>query len=115
MFSAEKRGEKEGEGEKRQGGVRVVDWGGFIQTTTTKKQRNNSHSLFFFLHCYHCSGRPIRVEVGKFKGKFRLFEKGATGVPPPVDLLKMYQPVQYVARVYCLEAYQLVPKDRDGK
>jgi len=61
-------------------------------------------------------GRTIRFEAGKFKGKIRVLDKSSTDpVEPSLDLLTLFQPKQYVVRVYVLEGYQLVPKDSDGK
>eukprot|EP01119_Soliformovum_irregulare_P020127 TRINITY_DN648_c0_g1_i1.p1 TRINITY_DN648_c0_g1~~TRINITY_DN648_c0_g1_i1.p1 ORF type:complete len:1282 (+),score=464.21 TRINITY_DN648_c0_g1_i1:141-3986(+) len=61
-------------------------------------------------------GRTIRYEAGKFKGKIRVIDKSSTApVEPSLDLVSLFQPKQYVVRVYVLEGYQLVPKDSDGK
>jgi len=59
---------------------------------------------------------PIRFEIGKFKGRFRLLEKGKENQgDPPLDLLSLYKPRDLMVRIYAIEGYQLVAKDRDGK
>eukprot|EP01114_Cavostelium_apophysatum_P012665 TRINITY_DN2890_c0_g1_i2.p1 TRINITY_DN2890_c0_g1~~TRINITY_DN2890_c0_g1_i2.p1 ORF type:complete len:2032 (+),score=608.70 TRINITY_DN2890_c0_g1_i2:72-6098(+) len=61
-------------------------------------------------------GISRRIEVGKFKGKFRIIEKSQIGkVDPPMDLIEMFRPTDYTVRVYVLEGYQFVAKDSDGK
>jgi hypothetical protein len=60
-------------------------------------------------------GRTIKVEVGQFKGKFRILDPSSKEkVEPAMNLVEMFKPVDYMVRVYVLECFQLVPKDADG-
>jgi len=60
-------------------------------------------------------GKLVKVEVGSFKGKFRIFEVSKqASVEPPLDLKTLYRPIDLIVRVYVLEGYQLVPKDFGG-
>ena len=59
------------------------------------------------------NGRPYKIEVGEWKGRFRVLEKGVAAAPA-IDLLSLYKPKTYVVRAYILEGFQLVPKDKDG-
>jgi len=58
-------------------------------------------------------GKSFKIEVGAFKGKFRIIEKGKEEEKKD-DLLTFYKKTDLICRLYCLEGYQLVNKDVDG-
>jgi len=64
-------------------------------------------------------GRTSKIEVGEFKGQFRVIDKANpnnnnNNNQEVLDLKKLFKPTDYVVRVYILEGYQLVPNDADG-
>eukprot|EP00003_Mantamonas_plastica_P023874 TRINITY_DN4363_c0_g1_i1.p1 TRINITY_DN4363_c0_g1~~TRINITY_DN4363_c0_g1_i1.p1 ORF type:complete len:910 (+),score=331.98 TRINITY_DN4363_c0_g1_i1:865-3594(+) len=56
----------------------------------------------------------LRV-VGKFKGQFRVLEAENADREEPIDLKELYEPMDYVIRVYVLYANSIVPMDSNGK
>eukprot|EP00027_Filamoeba_sp_ATCC50430_P012373 CAMPEP_0168566368 /NCGR_PEP_ID=MMETSP0413-20121227/14383_1 /TAXON_ID=136452 /ORGANISM="Filamoeba nolandi, Strain NC-AS-23-1" /LENGTH=1321 /DNA_ID=CAMNT_0008598385 /DNA_START=51 /DNA_END=4013 /DNA_ORIENTATION=- len=60
-------------------------------------------------------GKKVKVEVGEFKGNFRVLDNANKAkAEAPMNLTEMFKPTEFMVRVYILECFQLVPKDSDG-
>lgn len=59
-------------------------------------------------------GISEKVEVGKIKSQFRIVEASKKGADDSSNLEKLFQPMDYIVRLYILEAYNIVPTDADG-